>query len=59
MDRKYYWAPRCCTTCVDGLDVDVRWANEGYVTLPPLTYDLTHTARLKEIAAQELTLAQD
>jgi 5'-nucleotidase len=59
MDRKYYWAPRCCTTCVDGLDVDVRWANEGYVTLTPLTYDLTNTARLNEIAAQALTLTQE
>jgi len=56
MDRKYYWAPRGCTTCSDGLDVDVRWANEGYVTVTPLTYDLTHTARLKDMAAQGLEL---
>lgn len=58
MDRKYYWAPRGCTTCSDGLDVDVRWANEGYVTVTPLTYDLTHTERLKEILAQDLVLDQ-
>lgn len=58
MDRKYYWAPRGCTTCSDGLDVDVRWANEGYVTVTPLTYDLTCTERLKEIAAQNLDLNQ-
>jgi len=58
MDRKYYWAPRGCTTCSDGLNVDVRWANEGYVTVTPLTYDLTHTAWLKEIAAQNLDLTK-
>jgi 5'-nucleotidase len=27
--RKYYWAPRGCTTCSDGMDVDDRWAREG------------------------------
>ena len=42
MGRKYYWAPRGCTSCSEGMDVDDRWANEGYVTLTPLTYDLTH-----------------
>lgn len=52
MGRKYYWAPRGCITCSDGTDVDDRWAREGYVTLTPLTYDLTHMTRLDEMAAQ-------
>ncbi len=54
MGRVYYWAPRGCTTCSDGLDVDDRWAREGYVTLTPLTYDLTHVSRLSEMAQSEL-----
>jgi 5'-nucleotidase len=47
--RKYYWTPRGCTSCSDGMDVDDRWAREGYVTLTPLTYDLTQYSRLSEI----------
>ena len=49
MGLKYYWAPRGCTSCSDGLDVDDRWAREGYVTLTPLTYDLTHVSRMQEM----------
>ena len=49
MGRKYYWAPHGCTSCSDGMDVDDRWANEGYVTLTPLTYDLTHFSRMHEM----------
>ena len=47
--QRYYWAPRGCTACSDGLDVDDRWAREGYVTLTPLTYDLTHVSRLQDM----------
>lgn len=43
---KYYWMPHGRTTCCEGMDVDDRWAREGYVTLTPLTYDLTDYARL-------------
>jgi 5'-nucleotidase len=52
--RKYYWLPRGRCTCADGIDVDDRWAYEGYVTVTPLTYDLTHHDSLREIDAQEL-----
>jgi len=52
MGRTYYWAPRGCTTCSDGMDVDDRWVREGYVTLTPLTYDLTHTSRLEDMQAE-------
>jgi len=46
---KYYWAPCGRTSCCDGMDVDDRWAREGYVTVTPLTYDLTDYARLAEM----------
>ncbi len=52
--RKYYWTPRGCYTCTDGMDVDDRWAREGYVTLTPVTYDLTHYARLDEMDLRDL-----
>ena len=51
---KYYWAPRGCNTCSSGMDVDGRWAREGYVTLTPVTYDLTHYSRLSEMDSGEL-----
>ncbi len=51
--RKYYWTPRGRTTDSTGMDVDDRWAHEGYVTLTPLTYDLTHISRLKEMESHE------
>ena len=54
MGRTYYWAPCGCTTNTDGLDEDNRWAREGYVTLTPLTYDLTHTSRLEEMTKESL-----
>ena len=43
---KYYWMPHGRISCCDGMDVDDRWAREGYVTVTPLTYDLTDHARL-------------
>ncbi len=52
--RTYYWTPRGCTTCSDGMDVDDRWAREGYVTVTPLTYDLTHFGFLRGMDAAEL-----
>ncbi len=52
--RTYYWCPRGCTTCSEGLDVDDRWAREGYVTLTPITYDLTQYSRLVEMADHDL-----
>ena len=55
MGRKYYWAPSGRTSCSDGMDVDDRWAREGYVTLTPLTYDLTDYTRMK---AMETTLPE-
>ena len=51
--RTYYWCPRGCTTSSDGLDVDDRWVRVGYVTLTPVTYDLTQYSRLKEMAGEE------
>ncbi|NLI53180.1 MAG: 5'/3'-nucleotidase SurE [Clostridiales bacterium] len=56
--RKYYWAPRGCTTCSDGMDVDDRWAREGYVTLTPLTYDLTQHSHLREMDRHDLNWIQ-
>lgn len=41
MGRAYYWPPRERTTDERGLDVDGRWTDDGYVSLTPLTYDLT------------------
>ena len=52
--RTYYWCPRGCTTCSEGLDVDDRWAREGYVTLTPITYDLTQYSRMGEMDAHEI-----
>ncbi len=54
MGVKYYWAPHGRTSCCDGMDVDDRWAREGYVTLTPLTYDLTDYRRIGEMSASEL-----
>lgn len=52
--QKYYWAPRGRTSCSDGMDVDDRWAREGYVTLTPLTYDLTNFPRMEQMEQTEL-----
>ncbi len=52
--RTYYWSPRGCTTCSEGMDVDDRWAREGYVTLTPITYDLTQCARMEDMRAREI-----
>lgn len=41
MGRPYYWPPRERTSDPAGLNTDNRWVTEGYVTLTPLTYDLT------------------
>lgn len=54
MGRTYYWAPCGCNTDTAGKDEDNRWAREGYVTLTPLTYDLTHTPRLQEMKKEDL-----
>ena len=55
--RKYYWTPRGCITCSTDMDVDDRWAREGYVTLTPLTYDLTQYSRLSDMKSQDLNWA--
>ena len=52
--RTYYWCPRGCTTCSDGMDVDDRWAREGYVTLTPITYDLTQYSRMGEMDTHDI-----
>jgi len=52
--RTYYWCPRGCTTCSDGMDVDDRWAREGYATLTPITYDLTQYSRMEDMAQQDI-----
>ncbi len=52
--RTYYWCPRGCTTCSAGLDVDDRWAREGYVTLTPITYDLTQYSRMGEMDTHDI-----
>ena len=52
--RTYYWCPRGCTTCSEGMDVDDRWAREGYVTLTPITYDLTQYSRMGEMDAHDI-----
>ena len=52
--RTYYWCPRGCTTCSEGMDVDDRWAREGYVTLTPVTYDLTQYSRMGEMDAHDI-----
>lgn len=52
--RPYYWTPRGCITCSEGKDVDDRWAREGYVTLTPITYDLTQYSRIQEMDATDL-----
>jgi 5'-nucleotidase len=49
----YYWTPRGCNTCSSDMDVDDRWAREGYVTLTPVTYDLTHFPHLRQMESQE------
>jgi len=59
MGRTYYWAPCGYNTNTDGLDEDNRWAREGYVTLTPLTYDLSHTSRLNEMAAESLNWTEN
>ena len=55
--RKYYWTPRGCITCSTDMDVDDRWAREGYVTLTPLTYDLTQYSRLSDMKSLDLNWA--
>lgn len=52
--RKYYWIPCGCNTRSNDMDVDDRWAHEGYVTLTPVTYDLTHYPRLRQMDEREL-----
>ena len=52
--RTYYWCPRGCTTGSEGMDVDDRWAREGYVTLTPVTYDLTQYSRMGEMDAHDI-----
>lgn len=52
--RTYYWCPRGCNTCSDGMDVDDRWAREGYVTLTPITYDLTQYSRVEEMDSHDI-----
>ena len=52
--RTYYWCPRGCTTCSEGMDVDDRWAREGYVTLTPITYDLTQYSRMQDMDAHDI-----
>ncbi len=49
LGRKYYWPPHGRTSCSDGMDVDDRWAREGYVTVTPLMYDLTDYPRLRNM----------
>ncbi len=56
MGVKYYWAPRGHTSSAEGMDVDDRWAREGYVALTPLSYDLTDHAFLSEMDKPELPL---
>ncbi len=41
MGRKYYWPPRGRISNAEGLDLDERWLNDGYIVCTPLTYDLT------------------
>jgi 5'-nucleotidase len=52
--RTYYWCPRGCNTCSEGKDVDDRWAREGYVTLTPITYDLTQYSRVGEMDSHDI-----
>ena len=52
--KTYYWCPRGCITRSEGMDVDDRWAHDGYVTLTPITYDLTQFSRLGEMEAHEI-----
>lgn len=47
MGVPYFWPPRGKVSSSDGQDVDDFWAYEGYVTVTPLTYDLTDRARLR------------
>lgn len=53
--RTYYWCPRGCTTCSEGQDVDDRWAREGFVTLTPITYDLTQYSRVGEMDSHDIS----
>lgn len=41
MGKPYYWPPRSRSAQADHLDCDERWVNEGYISVTPLTYDLT------------------
>ena len=52
--RTYYWSPRGCTTNSEGKDVDDRWLREGYVTLTPITYDLTQYSRIPEMEKHDI-----
>ena len=36
------------------MDVDDRWAREGFATLTPITYDLTQYSRMEEMAQQDI-----
>lgn len=45
----YYWPPRGRSTCDNSLEVDERYALEGYVTVTPLTYDLTHHGLMRKM----------
>lgn len=56
--RSYYWAANDAQP-PDGLgDSDLTALREGFVTLTPLNYDLTHQRRLEEMRHWTIDLAQ-
>ncbi|MEG1524091.1 MAG: 5'/3'-nucleotidase SurE [Clostridia bacterium] len=58
MGRPYYWVPRGRMTDVGQTDVDERWSSQGYVTITPLTYDLTDYRLMDKMDAEEFSMQQ-
>ena len=48
--RPYYWPPRGRSSDADGNDSDERWIHDGYISVTPLTYDLTDYGLLEKMA---------
>ncbi len=53
MGVPYYWAPRERMTNAAGLDVDARWAKEGYAVFTPLTFDLTDRGSMAKMREED------
>lgn len=48
--KPYYWPPRGRSSNAAGCDCDERWMQDGYISVTPLTYDLTDYTLLDGMA---------